>query len=584
MKYLMTKEKQSRFGSNNTGIYNEAVTQVENKELRDLNLQEVKSIARIITPIFGPKGLTKLINQDSTQFLITQKGYQVATTLKSELPIVKMLRKLVDSQQENCGDGTKTVLLITGVLLEKAKMLLELGIGPQVISRGYYLGMKKALEILEENVIPLQDIHLQDNNDTKLANLIGTIITNKFGIAVKQHFINLILKLVRSQTSIAQNSSKIEDLSKFDFSNIFFRNASGRGMMESELINGFIVYKNRTNIFTPARLSKSRIILIQGSIDYFIDENHKMFYTSEIEDPSKAKQIYNFQQDYYGKLAESLKNKGINVVLCQKRVNEALIEACSQLGMIILDMVGEKETQTLSKMLNIPAITSIKSISEKEIQTVDLTEFRTLGKDEMFFIQQSNSPIFTFLIRGGTIHVLDELKENLESAVHIAIQTLKDGKVLPGAGALESEMSDQIQTYSSSIATKEQMVVSEYGKIFDNLLGFIVLNTGEDPLTIIPNLKNNHAKGKKYDGFDVNSNTIIDVVRNGIFDGYFCKKHAIQIATEMARQIIRIDKLLMVYDRKLYETLEQRGKRDKEDKRNEQMRQYFKKHEKDLTP
>lgn len=572
----MSTRKKPLFGTTNTGIYNESVSQVKGKDLRDLNYFELRSIARTIIPIYGPKGLTKLIKQPSNNdFFITQKGYQIATTFKNQLPIVKMIKRLVESQQNNYGDGTKVVILILGLLVEKGIALIEQGINPQIINKGYHLALKKALETIEKN-----KIKIKDTNDEKLKSLIATNITNKFGTEVKQYIVQLIIQLVKEYSPISQNKKNN------DFSNIFFRNAPGKSMLETELLNGFIIFKNRKNTLTPNKINSPKIILIQEEIDYFIAQNHKNLFYTDIEDPKKYNEFSLFQHNFYKNLAIYLKDIGINVLLCQRKANEEFISACTSLELIILDMVGEKEIQTLSKMFNIEITSCIKSkkdITNLNIGTADFVEFKEFSKEEMFFIQKQNSPIFTFLIRGGCKHVIGELRESLESAVQIALHSLGCKSILPGGGSIELEISKQIQDYALAFPDKNQLVISEYGKIFENLAGFLIMNSGEDPLKIVPHLKSFHFNNLNSRGFDCENNEIVDVIEQGILDECCVKSHAIIIATEMARQILRIDDLIMIYDRKLFEDLKSKGKEAKMEKRNRQILNHFKKHEKDIT-
>lgn len=572
----MPIKKTPLFGTTNTGIYNEAVTHVKEKDLRDLNYFEIRSIARIIIPIYGPKGLTKLIKQPtSNDFIITQKGYQIATTFKNQIPIVKMIKRLVESQQNNYGDGTKTAILILGLLVEKGLALKEQGISPQIINKGYFIAMKKAIEILDNNTISIKN-----ENDKNFESIIATNITNKFSTQIRKHLVHLILQLIKNQEFLHSN------LSNMNLSNIYFRNASGKSMLESELLNGFIIYKNKKKIDAPNRINNPKIILIQEEIDYFIVQNHKNLFYTDIEDPKKYKDFSLFQHNFYKYLARFLKDLGINIVLCQRKVNEEFISACSDLEMIIYELVGEKEIQTLSKLLNIditPCIKTKKDITDNNIGIADFAEYRGVSKEEMFYIEKQKTPIFTFLIRGGSNHVLDELRESLESAIQIAIHSLNCKKALSGGGSIEIELTNQIQKYALTFSDKIQLVIMEYGKIFESLAGFLILNSGEDPLTIIPTLKSIHNDGFKTFGFNSDDNKILDVIQQGILEEFCVKSHAITIATEMARQFIRIDDLVMVHDRKLFEDLKTKGKQAKMEKRNKEIANHFKKHEKDFA-
>ena len=100
--------------------------------------------------MLGPNGLNKMLYEPSGNIEVTQKGFKVVKFLKNKAPIILLLKTLVEAQEENCGDGTKSVLLITGFLLDKAKQLLDDGIPAQVIIEGISLASRKVLGILEK--------------------------------------------------------------------------------------------------------------------------------------------------------------------------------------------------------------------------------------------------------------------------------------------------------------------------------------------------------------------------------------------------------------------------------------------------
>ncbi|GAI92264.1 unnamed protein product, partial [marine sediment metagenome] len=161
----------------------------------------------------------------------------------------------------------------------------------------------------------------------------------------------------------------------------------------------------------------------------------------------------------------------------------------------------------------------------------------------------------TFLIRGGIPPLMDELEEILNGSLRVAIQTIKDKKLLPGGGALESEISQKLKIYAQNYPNTFQLVINEYAKAIENLPAHLIMNSAAEPLDLIPQLRAEHSNGQKHMGFNCTVNDIVDVVKEGIYDGYFTKKHIIKIASELARQIIRVDNLIMVYDRKLYEQI-----------------------------
>ncbi|HUY00695.1 MAG TPA: TCP-1/cpn60 chaperonin family protein [Candidatus Deferrimicrobium sp.] len=563
---MKNNSKSPFLGDPNQGIYNAAVKQYKDTEIRKINFHIVFSLAELIKRMFGPKGLNKMLIRPKGEVLITQKGSKVIPFFKTRLPITQLLSNLIETQEKLCGDGTKSVILLTAFLLEKAKKLLELGIAPQTINIGLLFAIKKALDTLETSVVPINK-----NSEGYLKDLLRSIMMNKLSFQAKEYFIDLILN---SMENLIRNNLK-----DFDFSNIKFRKVVGKSIKESELINGMVIYKNRSNPKAPTYIKNPKILLIRRNLDFFIPDNVKLNREIIIQNPTEYNHFLQFNTKFYRQIAENLKKHGIDAIFCQKKMNTYFIEYCADIGILALELFGDEEINTLSKLLKIPIISNITNFSEHDIGIADELRFKKLTNDEILLIKSSQTPIFTFLLRGGNNYILEELEECLHSALKVTIQTMKDQKVLPGGGALESEIADVLKKYSLTFYDRLQYVLFEFGTAFENLPAFLILNSAGDPLELIPNLRKAHASGQKYFGFNCYSQSIQNVVNQGILDGYQVKKHLIKIAGEVARQIIRIDGLIMVTNKRLQETLDAPGKAVKSQEHEDRLREFFKRTE-----
>ena len=344
-----------------------------------------------------------------------------------------------------------------------------------------------------------------------------------------------------------------------------------------------IIYKDKPSSTLPDKITNAGILLINKSLDIFIPGNKELF-PREVEINSKEtyQEFSQFKSNYYGNLARSLEQKGVNVILCQKKINPFFVDCCARIGIVALELVGEEDLKKLTKLLGVNINSTFSDLSNIILGNADSVEFKKISGDEMFFINIESSKILTFLIRGGIPYLMDELEEILYGSLRVAIQTVKDKKLLPGGGALECEISQKLKNFALNYSNKYQIVIKEYAKAIENLPAHIIMNSAAEPLDLIPKLRAEHSNDQKYAGFDCTVNDIVDVEKAGIYDGYFTKKHIVKIASELARQIIRVDKLVMVYDRKLYEQIEKEGKEVKSQKHQEKVRKYLNKKDEDL--
>jgi len=111
----------------------------EGEDVRISNIKNAKNLADAIRTSLGPRGMDKMIQSGQTggDVIITNDGATILKQMEVLHPTAKMLVDLSKSQDIECGDGTTTVVVMAGALLQCALVLLEKGIHPTVISEGF---------------------------------------------------------------------------------------------------------------------------------------------------------------------------------------------------------------------------------------------------------------------------------------------------------------------------------------------------------------------------------------------------------------------------------------------------------------
>ncbi len=102
----------------------------------------------LLKPTFGPKGLDKMLYKSNGTTAVTNDGAKIVAELLVKHPAAKMMVSMANSQEENCGDGVTTTMLLCGSLLQEGNNLLKKGLHPLTLVDGY----RKSLEIAKEQI------------------------------------------------------------------------------------------------------------------------------------------------------------------------------------------------------------------------------------------------------------------------------------------------------------------------------------------------------------------------------------------------------------------------------------------------
>merc|ERR1719495_1019116 len=96
-----------------------------------------------------------MIQDPKGEVTITNDGATILDQMKVIHPPAKMLVELSKAQDIEAGDGTTSVVVICGSLLEASSRLLEKGLHPTTISDAFQEAALKCCEILMEMATPV---------------------------------------------------------------------------------------------------------------------------------------------------------------------------------------------------------------------------------------------------------------------------------------------------------------------------------------------------------------------------------------------------------------------------------------------
>ena len=143
-------------------------------DVRTGNIIAAKAVADAVRTSLGPKGMDKMIQCEDGKVIITNDGATILEKMAVFHPTAKMLVKLSKSQDIEAGDGTTSVVVIAGSLLEVAQNLIEKQIHPTVIADCFLKAELKAKEILRSISVPVRIFDLQFISAYTIANRVDS--------------------------------------------------------------------------------------------------------------------------------------------------------------------------------------------------------------------------------------------------------------------------------------------------------------------------------------------------------------------------------------------------------------------------
>jgi thermosome len=442
-----------------------------------------------------------------------------------------MIVEVAKSQDEECGDGTTSAVVLTGELLKYAKELLDQNIHPTVITHGYQLASKKAAETLNKMAM-----NIKPGDKKALKNIAMTSMASKSISSEKELLADIVVDAV---SSVAEKRGKETIV---DLDNIQIQKKEGGGVNNTEVIKGIILDKERVHEDMPTQIKNAKIALVNTALEVRKTETDAKI---QINDPTQLQAFLDEEESMMKKMVEQVKKSGANVLICQKGIDDLAQHFLAKHGIYAVRRAKKSDMEKLAKATGAKIVGNLDGLTKKELGNAGNVIEQKIGDDHMTFIMDCKNPkAVSILLRGTTEHVIDELERALHDALSVVRVALEDGKMTPGGGAAAAAIAQALREYAPSVGGREQMAIDSFADALEVIPKTLSENAGLDPIDMMLEIRTHHKKGKKYAGIDVTNSKIGDMMKGNVIEPLRVSLQEIQASTEAACLILRIDDVI----------------------------------------
>lgn len=512
-------------------ILREGTTREKGKDARENNIMAAIAIADAAKTTLGPKGMDKMLVDSMGDVVITNDGATILKEIDVEHPAAKMIIEVAKSQDQECGDGTTTAVILTGELLKNARTLLEKHIHPTVINEGYKLAADKAIEILTNISLPLKE-----HDSERLHQISITAMSSKGSMQSKEVLAKVIVDAV---TSV---SEKINGKTVVDLDNILIQKQQGATVDATTLVKGIILDKEPVHEGMSKHIKDAKIALINQAFEMKKTEVDARI---QIQEPSQFQAFLDEEELMIRKMVDKVSETGANVLICGKGIDDLAQYLFTKKGIYAVRRVKESDMVKISKATGAKLISYTEELSKADLGQAGLVEERKFGNNHFTFITDCKNPkAVSILLRGGTEHVVDELDRAVHDSLSVVKIALEDGKITVGGGAAATEIAMGLRQYAPSIGGRQQMAIDSFSHAIEGIPKILASNAGLDPIDIMLELRNQHKNGKKHAGINVMKGKVDDMLKAEVIEPLRLGIQEIQSASEAATMILRIDDVI----------------------------------------
>jgi chaperonin GroEL (HSP60 family) len=532
----------------NMQLLSDGVRRTYGTEARRYNLLAARLIADLVKGFLGPRGLEKMFIDILGEMTVTKDGATFLRKIDVEHPAAKVIIEASNAVDNAVGDGTTSVVVLAGALVEKAEELLEMGIPPQRISDGYYDAMQIAIEIIRDAAIEFT------NHDKNMMEYLADT-------CLKSKAVNQLTQEMMIPKMVVDGICRVADFSRryVEVDDIKIEEKIGSSY-ETELIQGIIVDKTIDDASMPKIIENARILLLDNDIE---NERTKTDVEIRISDP---REISQYRDKKTGDLLQKIEyviKSGANVVFSRGGIDPLALNHFSKNKILTVKRVKENDLLWLSKATGGKVVRDFDSISKNDLGYAAKVYERMVDEDKMVFVDGCTNPkSITILLRANSKKILDEFHRTILDSMNVLKNFIMEPKIVAGGGALEAYVAMSIRKKSYQFHGKEQIVIQKYAEALEEIPLTIAKNAGMNTVDIGTHLRgkiysqsstkfkkkgngNSPTNNRYWYGINAIDRKIDDMMKLHVVEPLMVKEQILVTATEAIVMLMRVDDVVM---------------------------------------
>jgi thermosome len=512
-------------------ILKEGASQTKGRDAQKNNIAAAKLIAEVVRSSLGPRGMDKMLVDGLGDVTITNDGATILKEIDVQHPAAKMMVEISKATDNEVGDGTSSVVVLAGALIEKAEELINKDVHPTIIVDGYRKSALKSIEIFNQIAQKIDG-----SNRAELIKIARTSMQTKLVSKESDELSQVVVN------AALQVSEPKESGYSVDIDDVKVEKKAGGSLRDTKLIKGIVLDKEVVHGGMPKRVEKAKIALVNSALEI---EKTEFDAKINISTPYQMKMFLEEEKRMLKNMVDKIISSGAIVSICQKGIDEVAQHYLAKSNVLSVRRVKESDMTKLARATGARIVNNLEDLGTKDLGLADLVEERKVETDKWVFIEGCKHPkAVTILIRGGSQRVVDEAERSLHDALMVTKDVIERPFIVAGGGSPESYVAGKLREWSSTLSGREQLAADKFAESLEVIPLALAENAGMDPIDTLTELRSKQAKGSKWSGIDARSAKIVDMSKLDIVEPLSVKEQIIKSATEVASMILRIDDVI----------------------------------------
>ncbi|CAL1217249.1 unnamed protein product [Candida parapsilosis] len=469
------------------------------------------AVGDLVKSTLGPKGMDKLLQSASNpdHSIVTNDGATILKSIPFENPAAKVLVNISKVQDDEVGDGTTSVTVLSAELLRESEKLIDQKIHPQTIIEGFRIARKHAIEALDKNAVNNGLDPAKFRLD--LLNIAKTTLSSKILSQDKEQFATLAVDAILRLKG-STNLNNIQIIKKV-----------GGKLSDSYLDEGFILEK-KFGVGQPKKVENARILIANTSMD---TDKVKIFGAKfKVDSTSKLAELEKAEKVKMKAKVDKIRNYDINVFINRQLIYDYPEQLFTDAKINTIEHADFDGVERLALVTGGDVVSTFDNPASTRLGHCETIEEVLIGEDSFLkFSGVAAGEACTIVLRGATDHVLEEAERSLHDALSMLM-----AKAVDEAAANETG--------------KKALAIEAYSRALRQLPIILADNAGYDSSELVTKLRSAIYNGISTSGLNLNDGTVANMRELGVVESYKLKKAVVNSATEAAEVLLRVDNII----------------------------------------
>jgi chaperonin GroEL (HSP60 family) len=524
------------------------------------NVVAVRVFADVLASTVGPRSTDKMVinalatrseghpaNEPVDDVTITGDGATLLEALPSEHPVAPLVLRLIgperkgdtDVEGERIPDGIATTVVLTGALLDGATDLIDRGLHPYDVRRGYAAARAAALDALAEATRPLEGFEEPRAVARSVAR--SAMTGNDVG-GFADRWADLAVDAV--------------DLVGMPDEETFAVRTVSRGSIEdSRLVRGAVLdTDHRVTEAMPKRVEDATVLVLGGykralqDPDAWTEDVHV-----EMASPDDADEMEAVYAGRRWEVVSRMERLGVDVVVARLGISDDYIRLLEEKGIVGIRGVNritlrQVALATGARTVKDPSAFEAEDLGHAGVVEEVMREPRRGRRKNRFMtvVDGCEAPrSVAALLCGVTDQIADQATAEIRKAA-AAVAAARGATdhvpgVVPGGGAAELRMAAAVREAAAGEGSRAALAMDAYADALESVVAALVKNAGADRIGTLADLRAARADGVPDAGFVLPAGEVASATEAGVLDPVAYKRRMVDGATDVADLIARID-------------------------------------------